>query len=233
MRWEREPAFTSESRVSRIVDANVERLEEVLEDAANVVFAGGTVIFPTDTSYALACDPYRSDAVDRVYAALGRPDQRPLTIHVASTAEFLEYAGDNALAVHVAKRFLPGPLIVLIRKPQFISDDLAAGLQTVALRVPDDSLAASILERCGPLAGVSANPPGGPRYRGDAAFDGLPPADLLIQHGPTLYDRESTIVDLTGSHARLLREGVVPEARLAELLGPIERPTIKVRTQRS
>ncbi|HEY1977214.1 MAG TPA: L-threonylcarbamoyladenylate synthase [Candidatus Baltobacteraceae bacterium] len=203
----------------------------MVEEVANVVFAGGTIIFPTDTSYALACDPQRSDAVDRVYTALGRPDQRPLTIHVASVAEFLEYAAGNKLAVLVAKRFLPGPVIVLIRKPRFVSDDLTAGLQTVAFRVPDDELAASLLERCGPLAGVSANPPGGPRYRGDGACDSLPPADLLIQHGPTLYDRESTIVDLTGVHARLLREGVVPEARLAELLGPIERPTVKVRTQ--
>jgi L-threonylcarbamoyladenylate synthase len=221
----------ADTRIGRIVDANVERHEEVLEDAAAVVFSGGTVIFPTDTSYALACDPYRSDAVDRVYTALGRPDQRPLTIHVASVGEFLEYAGDNKLAVLVAKRLLPGPLIVLIRKPRFISDDLAAGLQTVAFRVPDDAFASALLERCGPLAGVSANPPGGQRYRGDGACEALPPADLLIQHGPTLYDRESTIVDLTGAHARLLREGVVPEARLAELLGPVERPTIKVRTQ--
>ncbi|HZY99026.1 MAG TPA: L-threonylcarbamoyladenylate synthase [Candidatus Baltobacteraceae bacterium] len=221
------------AKIGRIVDANVERPEEVLEDAANVVFAGGTVIFPTDTSYALACDPYRSDAIDRVYAALGRPDQRPLTFHVASAAEFLEYAGDNKLAVLVAKRLLPGPLIMLIRKPRFINDDLAAGLQTVAFRVPDDALATLLLERCGPLAGVSANPPGGPRYRGDGECGALPPADLLVQHGPTLHDRESTIVDLTGSRARLLREGVVPEGRLAELLGPIERPTVKVRTQRS
>ena len=53
----------------------------------------------------------------------------------------------------------------------------------------------------------------------------------MIERGPTRYDRESSIVDLTGSHARLLREGVVSERRLAELLGPIERPTVKVRRQ--
>jgi tRNA A37 threonylcarbamoyladenosine synthetase subunit TsaC/SUA5/YrdC len=61
----------------------------------------------------------------------------------------------------------------------------------------------------------------------------LPPADLLVEHGPPRYDRESSIVDLSGPHARLLREGAVPASRLAELLGPIERPTIKVRTQQS
>ena len=170
-----------------------------------------------------------------MYAAVGRPDQRPLTIHVASSQEFLEYAGDNQRAVLLAKRFLPGPLIVLIRKPPFLSDEFAAGLQTLAFRVPDDPLAAAILERCGPLAGTTVNSRDGDgrRYRGGNDTAGLPAADLLVEHGPTRFDRESTIVDITGSHVRLLREGVVAEARLAELLGPIERPTIKVRTQRS
>jgi tRNA A37 threonylcarbamoyladenosine synthetase subunit TsaC/SUA5/YrdC len=59
----------------------------------------------------------------------------------------------------------------------------------------------------------------------------LPPADLLVEHGPVRYDVESTIIDLSGAHPRLLREGAVSEQRLAQLLGPIERPTVKVRTQ--
>jgi L-threonylcarbamoyladenylate synthase len=216
-----------------VLDARAERSEEVAEEVAGVVFGGGTIIFPTDTSYAIACDPSRGEAVDRIYVAVGRPDQRPLTIHVATSQEFLEYAGDNQLAVLVAKRFLPGPLIMLVKKPKFVGDDLAAGLQTVAFRVPDEPLAREILERCGPLAGTTANPRGGPRYAGGSDRTMLPAADLLVEHGPTRFDTESTIVDLTGVHARLLREGAIPEQRLAELLGPIERPTVKVRTQRS
>jgi L-threonylcarbamoyladenylate synthase len=218
---------------ARVVDAKQESLDEVVEDAAAVVFAGGVLIFPTDTSYAIACDPYRPEAIDRIYAGKGRPDNRPLTLHVATPAEFLEYAGDNPLAVIVAKRLLPGPLIMLIRKPAFIGDDLAAGLQSIAFRVPDEPLARAVLERCGPLAGTTADPRDGRRYAGDEATEMLPQADLVLAHGRTPYDRESTIVDLTGSHARLLREGVVSERRLAELLGPVERPTVKVRASRT
>ena len=187
------------------------------------------MIFPTDTSYVLACDPYRGDAIDRIYAALGRPDARPLTLLVATPQEFLEYARDNQLAVLVAKRFLPGPLIVHVRRPPFLGDDLAAGLQTTALRVPDDELARAILERCGPLAGTSATTRNGRQYNGDGDISPLPPADLIVARGQVRYDRESTVVDLTGAHARLLREGVVAQGRLEELLGPIERPTVKVR----
>lgn len=187
------------------------------------------MILPNDTSYLIGCDPYDSQAIDRVYAAKGRPDNRPLTMHVATAQEFSEYAQENPLATNAAKRLLPAPVIVLIRKPAFVSDELAAGLQTLAFRVPDDPFARAVLDRCGPIAGTTANPRGGPRFGGGADRSMLPPADLLVQHGPTRYDGESSIVDLSGAHPRLLREGVVSEARLVELLGPIERPTVKVR----
>jgi len=218
--------------VTRTIDARIVPSDEVLEEAARVVYDGGTVIFPNDTSYGIACDPYESEAVDRIYAAKGRSDNQPLTMHVASAAEFLEYAHDNPLANLAVKRLLPAPVILLIRKPTFVSDELSAGLQTMAFRVPDDAFARALLERCGPLAGTTANPKAGPRYSGNEDRSMLPPADLLIERGPTRYDRESSIVDITGSHPRLLREGAVSAARLSELLGPIERPSVKVRTQR-
>jgi len=212
-----------------VINAAAASVEDVAEAVTRVALSGGTVILPNDTSYFIGCDPYDYAAIDRVYAAKGRPDNRPLTLHVATPAEFLEYAGDNALAVLAAKRLLPAPVILLIRKPAFISDELAAGLLTLAFRVPDDEFARALLERCGPIAGTTANPPGGIRYRGGADRSMLPPADLLVEHGPTRYDSESSIVDLSGAHARLLREGAVSEQRLTELFGPIERPTIKVR----
>jgi len=214
----------------RIIDAKDAKPEAIAEEVAGVVFSGGTVIVPNDTSYLIGCDPYDYAAIDRVYASMGRPDNRPLTMHVATAQEFLEYAADNPLAVHAAKRLLPAPVILLIRKPGFISDELAAGLQTLAFRVPDDPFARALLERCGPIAGTTANPRGGPRYLGGADRSMLPASDLLVEHGPTRYNSESSIVDLSGSHARLLREGAVSERRLGELLGPIERPTVKVRT---
>lgn len=219
-------------RFGRIIDAGAGSGDEIAEAVATVVFSGGTVILPNDTSYLIGCDPYDYEAIDRVYAAMGRPDHRPLTMHVASPQEFLEYAQDNPLAVLAAKRLLPAPVIVLVRKPAFVSDELAAGLQTLAFRVPDDPFARAVLERCGPIAGTTANPRGGERYGGDSDRSMLPNADLLVEHGATRYNVESSIVDLSGNHARLLREGAVSEGRLTELLGPVERPTVKVRIQR-
>lgn len=216
----------------RVIDASSSKLDEIAEEVATVVFSGGTVILPNDTSYLIGCDPYDYEAIDRVYSAMGRPDNRPLTMHVATALEFLEYAANNPLAITAAKRLLPAPVILLVRKPAFVSDELAAGLHTLAFRVPDDPFARAVLERCGPIAGTTVNPRGGPRYLGGADRSMLPATDLLVEHGPTRYNMESSIVDLSGSHARLLREGAVSERRLVELLGPIERPIVKVRTQR-
>jgi L-threonylcarbamoyladenylate synthase len=217
--------------IGAAIDARSERLEHVLEEVAAVIFGGGTVIFPNDTSYTVACDPYRSDAIDRVYAGKRRPDEKPLTLLVASSAEFLEYGRDNPVAPLAAKRLLPAPVILVMRRPAFITDELAAGMPTLGFRVPDDDLARAILERCGPLAATTANPSSVARYDGGADRSMLPPADLLVEHGPTKYHLESSIVDLSVTPPRLLREGAVRLERLVELLGPVERHTIKVRTQ--
>jgi L-threonylcarbamoyladenylate synthase len=202
-----------------VIDARVESTERVVEECARLVFAGGTIVFPSDTSYNLGCDPYRSEAIDRIYAVRARPDHEPLTLCLATPAEFLEYAPSNPLAILASKRLLPGPVTLIVRKPAFVSDELTAGLPTVALRVPGDLLARAILERCGPLAVTSVN------------LNAENSADLVVENGATRYNREATVVDLSGHQARLVREGAIGYERLTELLGPLERKTIKVRSQ--
>ena len=193
------------------------------------MFSGRTVILPNDTSYLIGCDPYHYEAIDRVYAAMGRPDNRPLTMHVATPriprVRGRQSAGGPRRKTAASRAGHPA----WFASRHSSATSSAAGLQTLAFRVPDDPFSRDLLERCGPIAGTTANPRGGPQYRGDADRSMLPGADLVVEHGPTRYDSESSIVDLSGSHARLLREGAVSEKRLSELLGPIERPIVKVR----
>ncbi len=217
--------------IGAVLDARNEALEVLVEGCARVIFDGGTIIFPNETSYGIACDPYRSAAVDKVYRAKRRPDEKPLTLHVATPVEFLEFAPGNSAAILAAKRLLPGPVIVIVRKPEFISDEVTAGMPTLGFRVPDEPLAKAILERCGPLAVTSANQSGRPPYRGGDDTSELPGADLLVLNGPTRYEGEASIVDLSRSPARLLREGVMKYDRIAELLGAVERHSVKVRSQ--
>lgn len=218
------------TRIPRVVDARETSIGDVVEEAARVVFSGGLLVFPTDTVYGIGCDPYDAAAVERIYASKDRPAGKPLTFHLGTVAEFLEYARDNPLAALAAKRLLPGPVTLIVRRPDWVGDEITAGFPTLGFRVPDDDLCRAILERCGPLATTSANLSGERAYRGEGDREQLPQADLLIENGLTRYRLESSIVDLTGPQARLLREGVLSFDELSEKIGPIVRPALKERT---
>ncbi|HEV7179072.1 MAG TPA: L-threonylcarbamoyladenylate synthase [Candidatus Baltobacteraceae bacterium] len=211
------------------IDARKETPERVADEVAQVIYGGGTVIFPTDTVYGIGCDPYRPDAIDRIYGAKKRPDNKPLSLHLATVAEFLEYLQGNAMGTLAARRLMPGPVTIIVRRPAFISEDVSSGLATVGFRVPDDPLCSAILERCGPLAATSANTSGQRPYYGAGDAETLPPADLHVENGPTKYGAESSVIDLSSAQPRLLREGVLTLEYLSERLGPVVRQTVKVR----
>lgn len=213
-------------RVANVIDARKESHARVVEEVASVVQHGGTVIFPTDTVYGIGCDPYDPAAIARIYGAKQRPPNKPLTLHLATLNEYLEYSHDSRDAMAAGRRLFPGPVTIIIPKPAFIDQDVTAGLPTLGFRVPDDPLCSAILERCGPLAATSANLSGSQAYYGAGDWSALPPADLLVENGPTRYQRESTIIDMTGPAPVVLREGVVSLERLTELLGPVIRNTV-------
>lgn len=210
-------------RVANVIDARKETHARVAEEVANAVFGGGLVIFPTDTVYGIGCDPYRLDAVARIYGAKDRPQTKPLSLHLATLPEFLEYAKERSDVVAAGRKLMPGPVTIIIAKPAFIDQQVTSGLGTLGFRVPDDPLCAAILERCGPLAATSANLSGERAYYGGGDWESLPAADLLVENGPTKYCRDSTVIDMSGLQPTVLREGVVSVERLTELLGPVGR----------
>jgi len=202
--------------VRAVIDARKECTEDVVEEAARVIFSGGTLVFPDETGYLLACDLYRGKAVAAIYAAAGKEPQMRVAVCVASTAEFIELTKENLLAVLAVKRVLPAPVMLIVRRPSFFSEEQTSGRLTVGFRVPEDPFAHAILERCGPLIA------GGIEYRGDGNVADLPDTDLLVERGPISPSLEVTIVDLTGDRARLLHEGAVPYDRLATGLGAVD-----------
>ncbi len=216
--------------VARVIDARAERLVQVVEAVAATIFAGGVAVFPTDTVYGIGCDPYDAGALARIYGAKRRPRNKPLSLYVATVAEFVEYARDNARAVHAARRLMPGPVTIIVRRPAFIPEDVTAGLATLGFRVPDDPVCRAILERCGPLAATSANPSGESAYLGAGDWQTLPPADLLVENGPTRWQAESTIIDVSGPQTVLLREGVLSVDRIVERIGPVVTHPAKFRS---
>ncbi len=212
-----------------VLDARIAEREEVVEAVARVIQRGGLVVYPTDTVYRIGCDPYDAAAVDRIDRAKNRSEAHPLTLQLATVTEFLEYARDNPHAVAAAKRLLPGPVTLIVRKPAFIPLDVTAGLLTIGMRVPDDDLARAILERCGPIATSGAHRSDENASAGDGSFQDVCDADLVVENGPTRYRGESTVVDISGPQAYLLREGVLSLETIRNAIGPVERRTIRFR----
>ncbi|HEY8432151.1 MAG TPA: L-threonylcarbamoyladenylate synthase [Sandaracinaceae bacterium] len=194
-----------------------------IEDAVQVLRAGGLVAFPTETVYGLGADARNPEAVRRIFAVKGRPAGHPLIVHLPS-AEHLERwaARVPAAARELAARFWPGPLTVILEKRDDVPGEVTGGQPTVGLRVPDHPLARELLDAFGGgLAAPSANrfgsvSPTTARHVRDDLGDAV---DRVLDGGPCRVGVESTIVDLSGDVPRLLRPGGVPRERIEEVLG--------------
>src|SRR5579872_3598917 len=108
------------SAVKDVIDARKEPLEVVLDAVAAVVEAGGVVVYPTDTVYSIGCDPYEKDAIAKIYASKARPHEGPLSLYLATVQEALEYVGPSAFASMAVRRTMPGPIALVVPRPNFI-----------------------------------------------------------------------------------------------------------------
>ena len=187
---------------------------DAIQEAATWIRNGGVVAIPTDTLYGLACDPFRADAVSRLFAVKGRAAGQALPLIAADAAQVAVHLGAvPPLGARLAQRFWPGPLTLIIVAPASLVRDVTGDTGTVGVRVPADTVARAIAAACGrPITATSANVSGQPatsdpddieRTLGDRI-------DLLIDTGPTRGGAPSTIVDVTSAEPRLVREGAIP-----------------------
>ena len=190
--------------------------------AAACLRAGGLVAFPTETVYGLGVHALDSPAVRRLFAAKGRPATDPLIVHVSS----LEAARPlmAALPAHaqlLAARFWPGPLTLVVPRSASVPDEVTAGLDTVAVRVPAHPVARALIEAAGiPVAAPSANLFSRPSPTTAAHvledLDGR--VDIVLDAGATMVGVESTVLDLSTGTPTILRPGALSIQTLRELL---------------
>lgn len=194
-----------------------------LQAAADVLRRGGLVSFPTETVYGLGADACNDQAVAAIYAAKGRPSFNPLIVHLPTTASAARYCIFDAAAERLAATFWPGALTLVlpVRAEGGISRLVTAGLETLAVRVPDHPVAQGLLSAFdGPVAAPSANPSG--RVSPTTAahvIAGLGDAvDLVLDGGACPVGVESTIVSCLGVPS-LLRAGGIPVEAIEACLG--------------
>lgn len=193
-----------------------------ITEAAALLRAGGLVIFPTETVYGLGARGLDAAAVERIYIAKERPPEKGLILAVAAPEQVTLVAhGVDARARRLMERFFPGPLTLVLPARDVVPAIVTGGGPTVAVRMPDHPVALALIRACGsPVAAPSANRSGEPPPRtAEEALRGLDGrVDLALDAGPCPVGTPSTIVDLTTSPPRILREGAIPAGAIIEYL---------------
>ncbi len=197
-----------------------------IADAAAILARGGLVAFPTETVYGLGADATNDAAVAAVFAAKQRPRFNPLIVHVRNIAEAQAFVEFSPLALRLAERFWPGALtLVLPRRAEAkLSLLVSAGLDTVAVRVPDHPVAQRLLAAVGrPIAAPSANASGriSPTVAAHVAESLGRGVEMILDGGPTVLGLESTVIGFDGGRAVLLRPGAVARAEIEAVTGPL------------
>ena len=200
---------------------NITRASE-LSEAVKALRRGGLVAVPTETVYGLCADGLNEQAVADLYEVKGRPEVKPLSLMVAGRDEMEKYARDIPPAAYtLAELYWPGPLTIVLESRDVVPSIVRAGGATVGLRCPDHPLTLALLCVVGlPLAGPSANPSGqpSPKTARDVLgyFDGK--IDAVVDGGACGIGRESTIIDLTSTPYRILREGALSREEIGDAL---------------
>ena len=212
---------------TRVIPVDREHLQsEDFAEAAQLLRDGELVAFPTETLYGLGGDALDPDASRRIYAAKGRPSDNPLIVHIADTDALPVLAEEiPQSAWELADRFWPGPLTIILRKKEIVPDATTGGLDTVAIRMPSDPVAAMLIRVSGVyIAAPSANASGRPSPTcAEHVYEDLKGRiPMILDGGSVPIGLESTIVDLTGETPLVLRPGFITIEQLREVLPTVE-----------
>ena len=194
-------------------------------EAAKIIKQGGLVAIPTETVYGLGADGLNPEAVAKIFAAKGRPQDNPLILHISGPEQielFCHHIPQKAY--DLADAFWPGPLTMVLPAKDCVPRRTTGGLSTVAVRCPDNDVTREIIRLSGvPIAAPSANISGKPSTTTAAHVlhdhDGRIAA--IVDGGSCRVGVESTIVDLTEERPRLLRPGGITPEQLLEVLGDL------------
>jgi L-threonylcarbamoyladenylate synthase len=187
------------------------------EEIVSLLRSGGVIAFPTDTAYGLGADPFSDAAINRIFAAKGRSEDKPILLLVDSVAMAESVATPSAAFYKLVEQFWPGPLTMILPAAKSVPLKLTAGKRTVGVRWPMAGFAVNLMRHLGgPITATSANQSGRPaavtaeevRAQLDERID------ALIDGGPLPFGGGSTVIDLTIDPPALLREGPISFATL-------------------
>lgn len=210
--------------IIRKVDENLIE-ENIIEEAGKILREGGLVAFPTETVYGLGANALNEEAAKKTYEAKGRPSDNPLIVHIADLQALTEITENVPDSVgELAYHFWPGPLTMIFHKSERVPYGTTGGLETVAVRMPDNPIAREvIIAGGGYISGPSANRSGrpSPTCAKHVEDDLGGRIDMIIDGGSVNIGVESTILDMTVTPPMILRPGAVTREMLEKVLGEV------------
>lgn len=212
---------------TKILKINPKKIDlDKIKIAAEVIKKGNLVAFPTETVYGLGADALNEEAVAKIFQAKGRPFNDPLIVHIADIKELNRlFKYTPLVALKLAKAFWPGPLTLVLKKSELVSDIITAGLNTVAIRMPANNIALSLIrEAKTPIVAPSANLFGrtSPTNAQHVADDLDGKIEMIIDGGKTKVGVESTVLDITAKPIQVLRAGGISVEQLKEVIGVVK-----------
>jgi L-threonylcarbamoyladenylate synthase len=205
-------------------DHNVD--SEITSKAAEVIRKGGTVVFPTETVYGLGANALSGEAVKKIFKAKGRPNDNPLIVHICCMDMLLYVIGTplSDKAQLLIEKYWPGPLTLIFKKSGKVPEEITAGLDTVAVRMPDNPIALELIRKSElPIAAPSANISGkpSPTIPEHVITDMKGKVDMILCGSKSRVGVESTVLDMSGDIPTILRPGGVTFEELTEVLGEV------------
>jgi len=200
--------------------------KELLKKAGCVIRKGGLVAFPTETVYGLGGDALNPNSSRKIYEAKGRPSDNPLIVHICKLSDLPVLADEiPPVANLLAEKYWPGPLTMIFKKTGVVPDETTGGLDTVAVRYPDNAIALGFIEAAGgfvaaPSANISGKPSPTLSKYVEEDMDGR--IEMILDGGQVGIGLESTIIDLTSEIPTILRPGFITKEMFEEILEQVD-----------
>jgi len=192
---------------------------DIIKKAVSALKNGELIVYPTDTLYGIGADIFNEEAVKKVFEVKRRPFSEPLSVAVSSYRDIEKLAYVNDEIMKIVKKFLPGPLTLVLRKKETVPDIVTAGGDSIAIRIPNNEIALKIVSNFGFITATSANIHNKPvPFTIDEirrVFEDK--IKLYIDHGK-LCGRPSTIIDLRDKEVKILREGSINLQKIKKVI---------------
>lgn len=183
--------------------------EKNLKIAAKKILSGGVVCYPTDTIYGLATNPFCDHAVKKIFEIKGRDENKPIIVLIPKNFDLENFVEISDKAKKIIEKYWPGPLTIVFKAKQKFSNLVSAGLDTIALRMPNNPVTLKLLELAGPITSTSANISGQETINNPQKLKQIfnSKLEIILDGGMVENQVASTLLDLTGEKPKILRQG--------------------------